>query len=132
MRQRVFERDRGRCGYCHLLQIGQAAVFHINHIVPKSKGGGTEEGNLVLQCPHCSLHKSDKINAADPASGEIVELFHPLQQRWTEHFAMDASGECRGLTPTGRATIGALGMNGSLPRIARVFQIHLGLLATEI
>jgi len=131
VRQRVFDRDRGKCCYCLLLQIGQAAVFHINHIVPRSKGGRTEEENLALQCPHCSLHKSDKMLAADPVGGEIAELFHPRRQRWTEHFSMDASGECRGLTPTGRATVEALRMNDSLPRIARVFQIQLGLRSME-
>jgi hypothetical protein len=108
--------------------VGQAAVFHINHIVPKSKGGPTEDANLALQCPYCSLHKSDKLNATDPSSGDPVPLFHPIRQRWSEHFALDPDGTCRGLTPIGRGTVEALRMNDSLPRVARAFQIRFGLL----
>lgn len=115
-----------------MAQVGQGAVFHINHIVPRSKGGSTEEGNLVLQCPYCSLHKSDKVSGPDPVSGEQVDLFHPLTQRWHEHFAMDANGFCRGITPTGRATIEALRMNDPLPRIARAMQVRLGLMEPSV
>jgi len=128
LRQRVFQRDEARCRYCRLAQVGQAAVFHINHIVPRSKGGLTDPANLALQCPYCSLHKSDKQTAADPDSGDIVPLFHPLQQAWAEHFALDPGGGCRGLTPAGRATVAALRMNDRLPRIARSIQIRIGLL----
>jgi hypothetical protein len=34
LRVRIFKRDQGRCRYCGLAQVGQAAVFHINHIIP--------------------------------------------------------------------------------------------------
>jgi hypothetical protein len=128
MRRRVFERDGGRCRYCGLAQFGQAAVFHVNHIIPRSKGGPTEEANLALQCPHCSLRKADKTIAADPEDGSPVPLYHPLRQKWEEHFRLDVGGLVHGKTPTGRATIEALRMNDSLPRIARSVQIRLGLL----
>jgi hypothetical protein len=126
LRQRLFERDRGRCSYCRLAQVAQVAVFHINHIIPKSKGGLTEESNLALQCPHCSLRKSDKVASRDPVDGIIVPLFHPLLQRWDDHFALTVDGRCRGLSTVGRATIEALRMNDPLPRIARLVQIRLG------
>jgi 5-methylcytosine-specific restriction endonuclease McrA len=47
VRRLVFARANGRCQYCQLAQIGQAAVFHVNHIVPRSKGGSTDESNLA-------------------------------------------------------------------------------------
>jgi len=128
-RNRVFKRDQGHCQYCHLLQVGQAAVFHINHIIPKSRGGPTEEGNLALQCPYCSLHKSAKLDAFDSLSGEPVQLFHPLRQQWSEHFKLEADGALVGLSPAGRATVEALKMNDPLPSVARSIQIRLGLLA---
>jgi hypothetical protein len=68
----------------------------------------TEESNLALQCPYCSLHKADRMSAADPEDGRITPLFHPLQQWWPEHFVMGEAGDCRGLTPVGRATAQAL------------------------
>ena len=81
MRSQIFRRDQGRCRYCRLSQVGQAAVFHVNHVVPRSKGGATSRENLVLQCPYCSLHKSDKTTAEDVESGQVVALFPPLDRR---------------------------------------------------
>jgi hypothetical protein len=129
IRKSIFDRDGGRCQYCRLTQIGQASVFHVNHIVPKSNGGLTHETNLALQCPHCSLHKSDKLIATDPHSGETFPVFHPLTQIWKEHFSMDKDGTIHGLTPIGSGTIEALRMNDPLPHIARNIQIRLGLLS---
>ena len=60
LRELVFTRDGGRCRYCGLRQYGQGAVFHIDHVLPRSRGGLTTPETLVLQCPYCSLHKADK------------------------------------------------------------------------
>jgi hypothetical protein len=86
------------------------------------------ESNLALQCPHCSLRKSDKMAGVDPRDGQVVPLFHPLQQQWLAHFVIDSTGVCHGLTHVGRATIEALQMNDPLPRIARIIQIGQGLI----
>jgi hypothetical protein len=129
LRLLVFERDEGRCRYCRLAQIGQGAVLHVNHILPKSRGGRTDPDNLVLQCPYCSLHKSNKVTALDPLTGEATELLHPLRQIWGEHFILESDGALRGNTPIGRTTIEALRMNDALPRIARAIQIRLNLLS---
>lgn len=128
IRRQVFERDGGRCGYCGLVQYGQASAFHVNHIIPRSRGGPTVLANLVTQCPHCSLHKSNKVVADDPATGTPAALYHPLEQGWGEHFAVTTDGISTGKTPTGRATVEALWMNDPLPRIARGLQVRLGLI----
>ena len=128
LRELVLARDNGRCGYCHLSQVGQVAKFHIDHIRPRSEGGPTVEENLVLQCPHCSLHKSNKTAAIDPVTSEEVQLFHPLTQRWDDHFRIEVTGECVGVTAAGRATVSALDMNDPRPRVARSLQIRQGLL----
>jgi 5-methylcytosine-specific restriction endonuclease McrA len=104
LRSAVRQRDPNQCRYCRLRQVGQAAVFHIDHIVPRSKGGDTAVWNLVLQCPYCSLRKSDKIDGADPESGEKTPLFHPLQQNWGQHFSRQRDGTIVGLTAVGRVT----------------------------
>jgi hypothetical protein len=119
LREAVVERDGGRCRYCGLAQLGHGGTFHIDHIVPRSRGGATSLDNLALQCPSCSLHKSDKLTGVDPATGSVVLLFHPLRQIWREHFRLEPDGLCVGLTPDGRATVAALGMNGQLPLFAR-------------
>src|SRR3954449_563227 len=93
-----------------LRQFGQGSVFHVNHVVPRSKGGATVEENLVLQCPHCSLHKSNTTAAIDAESGATVELFHPLLQRWSDHFRLDLDGTLMSLSAVGRGTIESLRM----------------------
>jgi len=131
LRQAVRERDIGRCRYCRLVQFGQGASFHIDHIIPRSKGGATSLENLALQCPSCSLHKADRIEALDETSGGRASLFHPLRDVWDEHFRLDTDGRCVGLSPVGRATVTALHMNDVLPRFARACQIVSGLLDTR-
>ncbi len=118
IRSEVWQRDAGRCRYCGLSQIGQGSVFHIDHIQPKSRGGPTRLENLALQCPNCSLHKSNKLDGRDLLTGHVVKLFNPLEQNWAEHFVLAKDGRLRGLTQQGRATVEALRMNDPYSRDA--------------
>jgi 5-methylcytosine-specific restriction endonuclease McrA len=52
-----------------LSQSGQAATFHIDHIVPEVAGGATVAENLALACVSCSLKKGAKQLLADPETG---------------------------------------------------------------
>lgn len=128
LRDLVAKRDQGQCRYCHLRQVGQAAIFHIDHIVPRSRGGATVVDNLAQQCPACSLRKANKTLGVDPTTQESVTLFHPLKDTWDDHFALQPDGTCLGLSSVGRATVDALRMNDPLPRVARAMQIAAGLL----
>jgi hypothetical protein len=128
LREAVFRRDAGRCQYCRLAQLGHGATFHVDHIVPRSRGGSTSLNNLALQCPNCSLRKSNKTTAIDPQHGQPIALFHPLLQAWREHFRLLDDATCVGITPVGRATVEALQMNAMIPRFARACQLALGLL----
>lgn len=128
LRNAVQARDDRACRYCRLTQVGQGATFHIDHVLPRSKRGQTVLDNLVLQCPHCSLRKSNKTEAADPVTGQTCELFNPVRQDWDEHFELRPDGTIVGLSTSGRATVEALHMNAVLPRTARAYQLTLGLL----
>jgi len=108
--RQVWARARARCQYCLMHQSLQGATFHIEHIVPQSKGGISEMENLAVACPGCNLHKADKTGAVDPASGKEVRLFHPVQQLWREHFRFKGF-QIEGLTSIGRATVEALNLN---------------------
>jgi len=59
----------------------------IDHLIPEALGGLTEEANLWLACSLCNDHKGDRIAAQDSESGELVRLYNPRQQQWSEHFA---------------------------------------------
>ena len=109
----VIQRAVNRGEYCQLAQAGQEATFHVDHIVPQSAGGATKPENLALACVSCSLRKAARQTAPDPETGESVSLFHPRMDRWSDHFRWNGLA-LAGLTPTGRATIGALQMNRPL------------------
>jgi hypothetical protein len=99
-----------RCEYCRMHQALQGATFHIEHIVPSSRGGSSEPDNLALSCPGCNLHKSDRISVPDPDSDATVVLFNPRRDRWGDHFRWEGY-QLLGRTAVGRATVFALQLN---------------------
>jgi HNH endonuclease len=107
--RRVREAARHRCGYCLSPQRLVMARLQIEHIVPRAKGGTSEEANLWLSCPLCNNYKGDQTEAQDPETGETVPLFNPRLQNWFEHFAWTPDGlRIIGKTPIGRAAVAAL------------------------
>lgn len=111
----VQERANGCCEYCRSSEWLTGQRFHIDHIVPQSKGGSDELDNLCLACPGCNGSKLNRLLAFDSESGENVPLFHPRLQQWLAHFIWDAHGtHILRITATGRATVVALKMNRSL------------------
>ena len=109
--QEVRDRAGDVCEYCLLPQSSQEATFHIDHVVPRREGGETNAANLALACVTCSLRKGAKMFAIDPQTQSIVRLFHPREESWSAHFRLNDEFEFEGLSPTGHATIAALGMN---------------------
>jgi hypothetical protein len=104
--RRVRIAARNRCGYCLSPQRLVMARLEIEHIIPISKGGSNDESNLWLACPLCNASKSNKTTGVDPETGEIVKLFNPHKQIWSEHFYWTEDGLCIvGKTPSGRATV---------------------------
>ncbi|MFL5803426.1 MAG: HNH endonuclease [Roseiflexaceae bacterium] len=112
LRELVAEQARHRCGYC-LTQEGIVGTpMEVDHIIPESLGGPTEEDNLWLACSLCNDHKGDRLAALDHETGEVVRLFDPRHQVWHDHFAWTTDGErVIGQTPAGRATVIALNLN---------------------
>ncbi len=112
LRRRVEAQARQRCGYCQSAESIVGIPMDIEHIVPESAGGATEENNLWLACSLCNSYKGNRTNARDPISNRTVPLFNPRLQSWSEHFAWEESGSVIvGLTATGRATVVALVLN---------------------
>ena len=66
--------------------------------------------NLALACFHCNTHKGPNVAGVDPATGQIVRLFNPRLDRWSEHFAWEGP-EIRALTSIGRLTVRTLALN---------------------
>ena len=110
LRDAVVSRARNRCEYCGLSQLGQEATFHVDHVIPLAANGATELDNLALACVSCSLRKGARRTAEDPDSGEVVGLFDPRRDSWTDHFAWDGAVVIP-TSPSGRATAALLRLN---------------------
>ncbi len=54
-RHNIFKRDGFECQYC-----GTSRDLTIDHIIPRSKGGGDGWKNLVTACRHCNAKKGDR------------------------------------------------------------------------
>jgi hypothetical protein len=106
----VRERAGGRCEYCLMPQFVFPLPFQIDHIVAEKHGGETVPTNLALACPHCNLYKGPNIAGRDPDSGQVVRLFHPRSDSWTEHFQFEGP-RIVGRTPVGRVTVQVLALN---------------------
>ncbi|MEW5987286.1 MAG: HNH endonuclease signature motif containing protein [Chloroflexota bacterium] len=128
LRRQVLARNPGLCSYCWSAESLLGVTFEVDHIIPTAEGGRTEIDNLCLACPTCNRHKASRRVAPDPISGQEANLFHPLRDAWTEHFAwIDNGARLEGLTPTGRATTAALRMNRPAMVQLRRYWVALGL-----
>ena len=108
----VRQRAHERCEYCQSPSSIASAPFTLEHIHPASLGGASDANNLALACAFCNLTKGDRTDALDPETGVHTSLFHPRLHHWRDHFGWSADFlSIIGLTPTGRATIAALGLN---------------------
>lgn len=127
VRQLVRERADERCEYCLSAQRYVMGVLEVDHIKPVSRGGSDDETNLSLACPLCNNHKNDQTDAVDPNSGIKVELFHPRQHYWQDHFTWSADGtHIVGLTTQGRATVVALKLNHPVAVMVRRSWVAVG------
>ena len=112
LRRQVAKRADGCCEYCRSQERYAMQSFSAEHIVAKSEGGKTNLANLAWACQGCNNHKYNKTSAHDPVTGEIVALFHPRRQRWSDHFIWNEDGTTvLGLSPCGRATVESLLLN---------------------
>ena len=127
LRERLLAADDQRCAYCHTTEANTGQPMTVDHIVPQAQGGPTAFDNLCFAYRRCNEFKGSVTTACDPLTGEIVPLFHPRTQMWSEHFAWDASGtRAIGLTAIGRATVVALNMNNAVIVDARRRWVSVG------
>ena len=53
-RRAVFARDGWECQYC-----GARTTLTVDHVIPRSKGGGSSWENIVAACAPCNRRKGD-------------------------------------------------------------------------
>lgn len=57
-RRAIFARDGYLCQYC-----GSGARLTMDHVVPRSRGGGSSWENVVTSCAPCNHRKGDRLPA---------------------------------------------------------------------
>ena len=110
LKAEVRQRAGARCEYCQFPEAFAELRFQLDHIIPQQHGGPTASTNLAWSCLRCNKYKGPNLSGIDPATGQVVRLFHPRQDRWAEHFAWEAA-KLLGLTPVGRTTAAVLQIN---------------------
>jgi HNH endonuclease len=132
VRELVRARAGRRCEYCGAPEEVTGSRYLVDHIFPKSLGGGDQLENLAFACSTCNLAKSSHVSGVDPNTGQAEALFNPRNDRWGEHFTfVPATRELRGKTPRGRATISRLRMNISYQLEARALRQQCSLYPPE-
>ena len=123
--EQVRERAAFRCEYCHFPEAFSGLNFQMDHVIAEKHGGLIEGKNLALSCIYCNSYKEANLSGIDPITDEIIRLFHPRQDQWSEHFLWQ-SDVLVGRTPIGRATIVVLRINDPISIALRGLFIQAG------
>ncbi len=91
-------------------QVYDPLPFEVDHIIATQHQGPTREDNLAIACYACNHHKGPNVAGFDIVTRQVVPLFHPRREGWTEHFRWNGP-ELQGLTPVGRVTVHVLAIN---------------------
>lgn len=114
LKQAIRERAGYLCEYCHSPERLSANRFTVDHVIPKSLGGSDELDNLALACRRCNERRYNFVASVDPITQEIVPIFNPRQQNWSDHFVWLSQGAViEGTSSVGRATCLRLDLNDS-------------------
>lgn len=110
LRLTIRQRAQGRCEYCLIHEENLLFAHEPDHIIAAQHGGATIAENLALACVDCNRRKGPNLSSIDPNSSEVVRLFNPRRDVWSEHLAIEGA-RVTGLIPTGRDTVFLLQMN---------------------
>lgn len=127
LRRQIIEEAGHRCEYCKTSSrlIGMPLIME--HVFPKSLGGQDDLSNLAASCYRCNEFKGARTDARDPETGQLVPLFNPRMQTWSDHFTWGNGGtHLLGITSTGRATVISLRLNNENIVEARAIWIEFG------
>ena len=53
----LLEQQQGHCLYCY----NRLDTYHVDHVIPLSRGGGNGKDNIALACPTCNTSKGAKL-----------------------------------------------------------------------
>jgi 5-methylcytosine-specific restriction endonuclease McrA len=90
-RRAVFARDGWQCMYC-----GARTSLTVDHVIPRSKGGGSSWDNIVASCAPCNRRKGDRlphqvnmhprVKPRTPAAHIFIQLASPtIPATWKQY-----------------------------------------------
>ena len=109
LRRLVTARADGLCEYCLVHESDTFVGCTIDHVISEKHGGLTIAENLALACAFCNRRKGTDLGSVTQ-NGELVRLFNPRADRWTDHFVIEGV-RIVGRTDIGHATARLLGVN---------------------
>src|ERR1700761_718599 len=92
-RRAVFARDNWTCQYC-----GSRSNLTVDHVIPRSKGGGSSWDNIVASCAPCNRRKGNTLlrqsgmqlarEPATPSPHVFIQVASPtIPQAWRMYLA---------------------------------------------
>jgi hypothetical protein len=125
LRRAVIERADNCCEYCLVSQEDRQLPYEIDHIIAEKHRGSTTQDNLCWSCYFCNSLKGSDISSVDwDFSDNIIPLFNPRRQRWSEHFQL-IGAHIEPLTAEGRVTVFLLRLNDAERLVERELLIQL-------
>jgi hypothetical protein len=110
LRRLVVERAEGICEYCLIAEEDTFLGCQIEHVISEKHGGSTTADNLALACVFCNRSKGTDVATLVGEARQLVRLFNPRTDRWSEHFELRGS-RVEGKTEIGKGTSALLAFN---------------------
>lgn len=127
LRRLVRDRAKDTCEYCLIPEQVALVPHQVDHVIAEKHGGQTNEANLALACALCNKYKGSDLASVDTLTGEIIRLYQPRCDRWSEHFRL-VDGEMVPTTAIGRVTIKLLQLNRPTRILERRLCVSAGIL----
>lgn len=105
-RANLWLRDGGKCVYCQAKLTTEDVTF--DHVMPRSRGGGSSWENIVCACAPCNNRKADR------TPGECMMVAVPAPKRPTQFELAKAARELVKRAPVPRDWIDYIYWDGEL------------------
>jgi hypothetical protein len=91
LRAEVAQRAGWRCEYCLIHEEDSGFPHEVDHVISRKHGGSSTSSNLAYACVICNRYKGSDVASIEPRTGEIIRLFDPRRDRWSDHFRIDGA-----------------------------------------
>ena len=112
-------------------QSGTQLPHEVDHIRAQKHKGPTTLENLCWACALCNAHKGSDVSAYVPGTDELVRLFNPRVDSWSDHFQWHGPN-LYGTTSIALATIELFRINTESRVSHRRLLIEVGLFPATV